>query len=199
MSTRTTGTPAGAQGGLGLGEPGVHDGRQPRVQRREQREALRAAGQHEHLVGPAAVPGGDGVAGAGVGGGGRVAGEVVEGGDEPVAQPARRGVALHVDGEVEQAGGDLGVAVVAQGGRIEIRGSRSSGARRAGASAAGAGSGASAMERHPTWPPQPRSGSNPGAVVLTPHTIDEETSSPLSALQSRVVPDGTTAHQGEIP
>jgi hypothetical protein len=43
------------------------------------------------------------------------------------------------------------------------------------------------------------SGSNPGAVVLTPHTIDEETSSPLSALQSRVDPDGTTAHQGEIP
>ena len=69
----------GAQRGLGLGEPGVHDGRQPRVQRREEREALRAAGQHEHLVGPAAVPGGDGVPGAGVGGGRRVAGETVQG------------------------------------------------------------------------------------------------------------------------
>ena len=146
------------------------------------------------------MPGGDGVPGAGVGGGGRVAGEAVEGGDEPVAQPARRGVALHVDGEVEQAGRDLGVAVVAQGGRIEIGEVRVVGCAPCGGVSRGRGIGG---VRHGTPPYvallRPPSGSNPGAVVLTPHTIDGETSSPLSALQSRVVPDGTTAHQGEIP
>ena len=116
-------------------KPGVHDRRQPRAQGREQREALGAAREDEHLVGPAPVPGGDGVAGPGVGGGGRVAGEVVERGDEPVAQPARRGVALHVDGEVEQAGCDLGVAVVAQG-RVGVV--RSAGVRVVGCALSGA-------------------------------------------------------------
>ena len=83
--------PGGTQRGLGLGEPGVHDRGQPRAQRREQREPSALPASSEHLVGPTAVPRGDGVAGPRVGGGGRVAGQVVEGGDEPVAQPARRG------------------------------------------------------------------------------------------------------------
>ena len=190
--------PGRAQRGLGLGEPGVHDGRQPRAQRREQREALRAAGEHEHLVGPAAVPGGDGVAGPGVGGGGRVAGEAVEGGDEPVAQPARRGVALHVDGEVEQAGRDLGVAVVAQA-AVSRSAGWVVGCAPCGVSAAGAGSGASAMERHPTGRPAAAEREQPRAGGAGTTLIDGETSSPLSAPQSRVVPDGTTAPQGEIP
>jgi len=52
------------------------------------------------------------------------------------------------------------------------------------------------MERHPTWP----SGSNPGAVVLAPQVIDEETSSLLGAPSGQGFPDGEDSfNRGKNP
>ena len=104
---------------LRLGEPGVHDRREPWPQRREQREPLRAPREDEHLVRPSAVPGRDGFPRRGVVRGGGVAGQVVERGGEPVPQPPRRRRAADVDREVEEPRCGVDVTVVAQ--RIHVR------------------------------------------------------------------------------
>ncbi len=43
----------------------------------------------------------------------RVGGQVGEGSGEAFHQPLRRGAVAHVDGEIEEAGADLGVPVMA--------------------------------------------------------------------------------------
>ena len=104
--------PCCAQGSLGFGERRVHTHRVRRGKGPgQQHERLRPTGGDQHLAGVAVVPAGDRIGGerrVGVGG------EAVQGALEAADQPRRRGVAADVDGEVEQTGGELGVAVVAQ-------------------------------------------------------------------------------------
>lgn len=80
----------------------------------QQDERLRGTRREQHLLGRAAVAGGDGpVRGAVV----RVAGQPVEGGREAFPEPWRGCAGAHVDGqigEVVAAVADLGVAVVPQ-------------------------------------------------------------------------------------
>ena len=114
VSTCTTGTPAARSAGSGSVNPGCTTAASRGRSAGSRANPSAPAGEHQHLVGTAAVPGGDGRPGGGVVRGGGIAAQIGEGGGEPVAQPPGRAGALHVDREVEQAGRGIDVAVVAQ-------------------------------------------------------------------------------------
>ncbi len=100
------------EGGVRFGELGMHDhGVAPRLPPRHEFERLRRARRHEHLVGPAVVQFGDGLArrsDVGIGGGAAY----------PVPQrllePCRSGLRMHVDGEVDEPAAGLAITVVEQ-------------------------------------------------------------------------------------